>query len=50
MERSDAWLLENKRPAWRYDRRGFIVQALLRMRRVTLRARRISPARAYLAP
>ncbi len=29
VERSNAWLLENKRPALRYNRRGFIVQALL---------------------
>ncbi len=29
VERSNAWLLENKRLALRYDRRGFIVQALL---------------------
>ena len=28
-ERSKAWLLENKRPFLRYDRLGFIVQALL---------------------
>lgn len=29
VERSNAWLLENKRLALRYDRCGFIVQALL---------------------
>ena len=29
VERSNAWLLENKRLALRYDRRGFIVQGLL---------------------
>ena len=29
VERSSAWLLENKRLALRYDRHGFIVQALL---------------------
>ena len=29
VERSNAWLLENKRLALRYDRLGFIVQALL---------------------
>src|SRR3954454_17610811 len=29
VERSNAWLLENKRPALRYDRLGFIVQSLL---------------------
>ena len=29
VERSDAWLLENKRLALRYDRLGFIVQSLL---------------------
>jgi len=29
VERSNAWLLENKRLALRYDRLGFIVQSLL---------------------
>ncbi len=29
VERSNAWLLENKRLALRYDRQGFIIQALL---------------------
>jgi transposase len=29
VERSNAWLLENRRLALRYDRRGFIVQSLL---------------------
>ena len=29
VERSDAWLLENKRLALRYDRLGFVVQSLL---------------------
>ncbi len=29
VERSNAWLLENKRLALRYDRSGFIIQALL---------------------
>ena len=29
VERSNAWLLENKRLALRYDRQGFIVQSLL---------------------
>ena len=29
VERSNAWVLENKRLALRYDRRGFIVQSLL---------------------
>jgi transposase len=30
VERSDARLLENKRPALRYGRLGFVVQSLLR--------------------
>jgi hypothetical protein len=29
VERSNAWLLENKRLALRYDRLGFVVQSLL---------------------
>lgn len=29
VERSNAWILENKRLAMRYDRKGFIVQSLL---------------------
>ena len=29
VERSNAWLLENRRLALRYDRLGFIVQSLL---------------------
>jgi transposase len=29
VERSNAWVLENKRLALRYDRRGFIIQSLL---------------------
>ena len=29
VERSNAWLLENRRLALRYDRPGFIVQSLL---------------------
>ena len=29
VERSNAWLLENRRLALRYDRQGFIVQSLL---------------------
>ena len=29
VERCNAWLLENKRPALRYDRLGFMVQSLL---------------------
>jgi transposase len=29
LERSNAWLLENKRLALRYDRLGFIIQSLL---------------------
>ena len=29
VERSNAWVLENRRLALRYDRLGFIVQALL---------------------
>ena len=30
VERSNAWVLENRRLALRYDRLGFIVQSLLR--------------------
>ena len=29
VERSNAWVLENRRLALRYDRQGFIVQSLL---------------------
>ena len=29
VERSNAWVLENKRLALRYDRLGFIIQSLL---------------------
>jgi len=41
VERSNAWLLENKRLALRYDRRGFIVQALLQTACIPLVARRL---------
>ena len=41
VERSNAWLLENKRLALRYNRRGFIVQALLQTACIPLVARRL---------
>ena len=42
VERSNAWLLENKRLALRYDRRGFIVQALLQTACILLVAGRLA--------
>jgi transposase len=41
VERSNAWLLENKRLALRYDRLGFIVQALLQTACILLVAGRL---------
>ena len=42
VERSNAWLLENKRLALRYDRRGFIVQGLLQTACILLVAGRLA--------
>ena len=42
VERSNAWLLENKRLALRYDRLGFIVQALLQTACILLVAGRLT--------
>jgi transposase len=42
VERSNAWLLENKRLALRYDRLGFIVQSLLQIACILLVAVRLA--------
>ena len=42
VERTNAWLLENKRLALRYDKCGFIVQSLLRAACIFLVARRLA--------
>ena len=42
MERSNAWVLENKRLALRYDRCGFIVQSLLQTACIFLVADRLA--------
>jgi transposase len=42
VERSNAWLLENKRLALRYDRLGFIIQALLQAACIFLVAGRLA--------
>ncbi len=42
VERSNAWILENKRLALRYDRLGFIVQALLQTACIPLVANRLA--------
>ena len=42
VERSNAWLLDNKRLALRYDRLGFIVQALLQTACILLVAGRLA--------
>jgi transposase len=42
VERSNAWLLENKRLALRYDRLGFIVQSLLETACIFLVAGRLA--------
>jgi transposase len=42
VERSNAWVLENKRLALRYDRRGFIVQSLLQAACIFLVAGRLA--------
>lgn len=41
VERTNAWLLENKRLALRYDRHGFIVQALLQAACILLVAKQL---------
>jgi transposase len=42
VERSNAWVLENKRLALRYDRLGFIIQSLLQAACIFLVARRVA--------
>ena len=42
VERSNAWVLENKRLALRYDRLGFIIQSLLQAACIFLVARRLT--------
>jgi hypothetical protein len=42
VERSNAWVLENKRLALRYDRLGFIIQSLLQSACIFLVARRLA--------
>ena len=42
VERTNAWLLENKRPGLRYDRLGFIVEALLQEACILLVARQLA--------
>ena len=42
VERSNAWVLENKRLALRYDRRGFIIQSLLQAACIFLVAGRVA--------
>ena len=42
VERSNAWVLENRRLALRYDRLGFIIQSLLRSACVFLVAGRLA--------
>jgi transposase len=42
VERSNAWVLENKRLALRYDRLGFIIQSLLQATCIFLVARRVA--------
>lgn len=42
VERSNAWILENKRLALRYDRLGFIVQSLLQTACIFLVAGRLA--------
>ena len=42
MERSNAWLLENKRLALRYDRLGFLIQSLLQTACIFLVAGRLA--------
>src|SRR3954454_15767803 len=42
VERSNAWVLENKRLALRYDRLGFIIQSLLQSACIFLVAKRLA--------
>ena len=42
IERNNAWLLENKRLALRYDRLGFVIQSLLQAACVFLVAGRLA--------
>jgi hypothetical protein len=42
VERSNAWVLENKRLALRYDRLGFIIQSLLQAACIFLVAGRLA--------
>ena len=42
VERSNAWVLENKRLALRYDRLGFIIQSLLQAACILLVAKRLA--------
>src|SRR5215213_7796656 len=42
VERSNAWVLENKRLALRYDRLGFIIQSLLQAACIFLVAKRLA--------
>jgi transposase len=42
VERSNAWVLENKRLALRYDRLGFIIQSLLQAACIFLVAGRVA--------
>jgi transposase len=42
VERTNAWVLENKRPALRYDRLGFIIQSLLQAACIFLVATRLA--------
>src|SRR5215207_4035621 len=42
VERSNAWVLENKRLALRYDRLGFIIQSLLQSACILLVAKRLA--------
>jgi hypothetical protein len=42
VERSNAWVLENKRLALRYDRLGFIIQSLLQSACIFLVAGRVA--------
>jgi transposase len=42
IERSNAWVLENRRLALRYDRRGFVIQSLLQAACIFLVAARLA--------
>jgi transposase len=43
VERSNAWVLENRRLALRYDRLGFIIQSLLQSACIFSVAKRLAP-------